>query len=585
MSRQTSDTPPADVPAGCGPAAADGQRRRRPGAPRRPGPVGPPRYALRLAFGLQAAIAAGDALAMVALASRVYEGSHASWAVAAVFLAITIPITALAPLAGLLLDRLPPRPVLIAAAAAEAVVALALTRVPGIGPVLALATGFGVCAAVLQPGLGAIVPQLVGPPGEVGQASRAGQASEAGQASRADQASQADQASRADQADRADQAPQLDRADQADRVDPTDRADWSGRSAVTRANGYLQAATSGGFTVGPLLAGALTAAGGTGLALAGVAVIYALGALGLWALPLAPPDRTAGPGHPVRAGANGQGGLAAQLGAGLRFLREDTDAGLLVLVVGVAVVFAYMAVVAEVAFAESVLNAGPTGYSVLIAAWTAGMLVGTLAGGRLPERRLAVTTLAGTLAMGAGVALAGAAAFLWQAAAAYAFGGLANGMEVVATRSFLNHRAPPEVAGRVFAVYSGVLFGAASVGMAAAGGLLGSASPRLVLFLAGGGGLAVAGVGWFLYARRHARRARSHQARPAAAARPPAATRPASATPDAATPTASTAPASTAPASTAAASTAPASAPDQRWLTPASRGQPPAAQPDRADRG
>jgi hypothetical protein len=80
----TDDTPPAGVPSG-----------RRQAAAGRQGPPGPPRYALPLAFGLQAAISAGDGLAMVALASRVYQGSQA-WAVAAVFLAITIPITALA---------------------------------------------------------------------------------------------------------------------------------------------------------------------------------------------------------------------------------------------------------------------------------------------------------------------------------------------------------------------------------------------------------------------------------------------------------------------------------------------------------
>lgn len=463
MSRlQTGDTPPVGVPAG--------HRQAGAGARGLPGPPGPPRYALPLAIGLQAAISAGDGLAMVALASRVYQGSR-PWAVAAVFLAITIPITALAPLAGLLLDRLPPRPVLITAAAVEAAVALALTQVSGIWPVLTLATGFGVCAAVLQPGLGAIVPQLVDPIG------------------RADQAGQADQASRADQDGRADQAGR------------------AGRARVTRANGYLQAATWGGFTVGPLLAAALTAAGGTGLALAGVAAVYALGALGLCALPLPPPEPAPGP-----AG-TGREGLMSQLGAGLRFLREDGDAGLLVLVMGVTVMFANMAVVAEVAFAEGVLKAGTTGYSVLVAAWTAAMLGGTLAGGRLPERRLAVTTLAGTLAMGMAVALAGAAVSLWQAAAAYAFGGLANGMEVVATRSFLNHRAPAQVAGRVFAVYSGVLFGAASLGMAVAG-VLSSLSPRLVLFLAGGGGLVAAAVGWLIYARHHARAARSPQAVP-----------------------------------------------------------------------
>ncbi|HEY6275615.1 MAG TPA: MFS transporter, partial [Streptosporangiaceae bacterium] len=382
MSRPpTSETPPAAQPAAPRPPAARGRRR-----------IGP---ALRLAFGLQAAISAGDGLAMIALANRVYQDGHASWAVAAVFLAITVPITVLAPLAGLLLDRLPPRPVLVTAAAVEAVVALVITQVSGVAPVLALAAGFGICAAVLQPGLGAIVPQIAGPVG------------------------------------------------------------------VTRANSYLQAATWGGFTLGPLLASALTAAGGIGLALVGVAVVYVLGAIGLWALPLAGRARRGEPGGPPGE----PGGFLAQLSAGVRFLRSDGEAGLLVLVVGVMVAFANMAVVAEVAFAESVLRAGPTGYTVLVVAWTAGMLIGTLLGGRLPERRLATVVLAGTFATGVGVALAGTAAVLWQAAAAYAFGGLANGLEVVATRSFLNHRAPPHVAGRVFAVYSGVLFGTASIGM------------------------------------------------------------------------------------------------------------------------
>jgi MFS family permease len=403
-----------------------------------PGAQGPgraaPRYTLSLAVILQTLISAGDGLAMVALASRVYQTSHASWAVASVFLAVTVPITALAPAAGVLLDRLSPRPVLVAAAAAQTAVALALTRLTGTGAILGLSLGFGLCAALLQPGLGAIVPQL------------------------------------------------------------------AGRAGVTRANGYLQAATWGGFTVGPLLAGVLTAAGGTGLALGAVAAVYGLGAIGLRALPLA-----AGPaglaGGDAGAPGSQPGSLGRQVSAGLRFLRADREAGLLVLVVAVMVAFGNLASVAEVAFAEGVLKAGPSGYSVLVAAWTAGMLGGTLAGGRVRRRHLVVATLAGTVIAGTGVALAGGAVTLWQAAAAYGVGGLANGVEVVTTRSFLNHRVPAAISGRVFALYSGVLFGAASVGMAAAGGLLAPLNPRAVLVIAGTGGIAAGALGWARYAR------------------------------------------------------------------------------------
>ena len=388
---------------------------------------------LTLAIVLQVLISAGDGLAMVALASRVYQSSHASWAVASVFLAVTVPITALAPVAGLLLDRFPARPVLVAAAAAQTLVAVALIQLTGTGATLGLSVGFGLCAAILQPGLGAIVPQLAGDTG------------------------------------------------------------------VTRANGYLQAATWAGFTTGPLLAGVLTAAGGTGLALGAVAVVYGLGTIGLRALRLAPVPVAAADREPAPGAASES--IGRQVSAGLRFLRADTEAGLLVLVVSVMVAFGNMASVAEVAFAESVLKSGAAGYSVLVAAWTGGMLAGTLIGGLLPRRRLALATLGGTLAAGTGVALAAGAMTLWQAALAYGIGGTANGIEVVATRSFLNHRVPPAIAGRVFALYTGLLFGAASLGMAAAGGLLAPLSPRVLLLAAGGGGIVAGAVGCVWYAR------------------------------------------------------------------------------------
>jgi MFS family permease len=438
--------------------------------PRTSRPGGPAHSALPLAVVLQVLISLGDGLAMVALASRVYQGSHASWAVAAVFLAITVPMTALAPVAGLLLDRFPVRPLLVAAAAAEAVVALALTRLTSTGAILGLSAGFGLCAALLQPGLGAIVPRL------------------------------------------------------------------AGRSGLIKANGYLQAATWGGFTVGPLLAGVLTAAGGTGLALGAVASVYGLGAVGLRVLRLSPagpvtpggPETRAVPGPQTATAASpggaapggtapGPGSAAApvdrtgqnrggQISAGIRFLRSDAESALLVLVVSVMVAFGNMASVAEVAFAEGVLKAGTTGYSLLVAAWTGGMLAGTLVGSRLPSRRLALATLLGSLVAGTGVALAAGAMTLWQAAAAYGVGGLANGVEVVATRSFLNHRVPEAISGRVFAAYSGILFGAMSLGLAAAGGLLAPLNPRVVLLIAGGGGIVAGALGGLRYARLRARR-------------------------------------------------------------------------------
>ena len=247
--------------------------------------------ALPLGIVLQAVNAAGDGLAMVALANRVFQTSHASWAVAAVFLAVTLPISALAPVAGLLLDRLPVKTVLVIAAAAESAIALALVLATGLTATLVLATGFGVCAAVLQPGLGAIVPRL------------------------------------------------------------------AARTMVIKANSYLQAATWIGFTAGPLLAGLLITVSGSGLALMVNAVLYALAAAGFAAMRLAPE-----PAPPPRPdGRRARPTLGEQLRAGYSYLRSDIDAGMLVLIVGIMVAFANMAVVAEVVFAEQVLHSGRPG--------------------------------------------------------------------------------------------------------------------------------------------------------------------------------------------------------------------------------
>jgi MFS family permease len=404
---------------------------------------------LPLAILLQAVNAAGDGLAMVALANRVYQVSHASWAVAAVFIAVTVPISALAPVAGLILDRLPVKPVLIAAAAAEAAIAAALVLATGLTATLILATGFGICAAVLQPGLGAMVPRLV----------RDGQ--------------------------------------------------------LIRANSYLQAATWIGFTVGPLLAGLLITVSGSALALGLNAVLYALAAAGLVCLRLAPKHQDPADAH----GDHTRRGVGTQLKAGFRYLRDDVDAGILVGIVGIMVAFANMAVVAEVVFAEQVLHSGPAGYSLLVAGWTAGMVVGTLAGGRLRKHWLMAGALAGTVVTGAGVVLAGLSAVLWQAVVAYAAGGLANGFETVATRSFIGHRAPANVAGRVFAVYSGIIFGGISVGMAVAAGLLTVLGARGLLVVSGAGGIlaGLAGCLIYLLRRRQARRLAAALSAPAPA--------------------------------------------------------------------
>lgn len=387
----------------------------------------PPRKgALQRAVALQLVAATGDSLAGVALALRVYEQTHAAWAVTLVMLGVALPVVVLSPLSGLILDRVRLSPVLTVTALGMAVAVSALGFVHGLGADFAVVIAYGIGDSLMRPGVASAVPELATATG------------------------------------------------------------------ATRANGYLTAATLGGQTLGPLLAGVVTGLGGFRLAFWIDGAAYAVAAAGLLSLRL-------GRRHVVDAddGQEHQSeSTISQIGAGLRFLRADPLLRMLLGVVAAMVAFASLSVVAELFLAESILHAGPGGYAALLAAWTAGMATGTLIGGRLAEHRLVAATLLGTVVTGLGIAAAAVSPVLWMALVAYAIGGLGNGFEVVSMRSLLSARAPAAVQGRVFALYMAVIMGAMSTGTAAAAVLVGSLGARGALSLAGWVGAGAGLYGW-----------------------------------------------------------------------------------------
>jgi Na+/melibiose symporter-like transporter len=114
---------------------------------------------LVLAVGISAA---GDFLALIALSVRVHDTGGSGLAVAALFGALMVPVVVLAPLAGLLADRVETVRLLALTAAGQAAVALALAWVDGLGAIIALTALLGVGAALGQPAEFALVPAIVG---------------------------------------------------------------------------------------------------------------------------------------------------------------------------------------------------------------------------------------------------------------------------------------------------------------------------------------------------------------------------------------------------------------------------------------
>ena len=239
---------------------------------------------------------------------------------------------------------------------------------------------------------------------------------------------------------------------------------------LTRANGWVETARYIGFTAGPLLAGVLIAAGGTSLGLVANAVSF--GVVALAALLLrARREPTAS------ARTDAGGGLALLLGDGvLRAALVPAVAALLFITASLTV---------EVFYVRDVVGAGPAGYSLVIAGWTAGMVLGAVAFARRITAPLAIAALIALAIQGGGMAASALWAVLPWAVAGYFVGGVGHGVKNVLLRTLIQRRVPEEAHGRAFAAY-GAARNTAELGALGAGGLLvGVLGAQPALFLAG----------------------------------------------------------------------------------------------------
>jgi MFS family permease len=117
---------------------------------------------LRVATALQVMVAAGNGLAYVALSLRVYQETHSTLAVTMVLLAGGLPVVLLAPISGLLLDRLAMGRLLAGAGLVVAAALTGLALAHSLTATVLLVLCFGVADSILQPGLTAAIPQLAG---------------------------------------------------------------------------------------------------------------------------------------------------------------------------------------------------------------------------------------------------------------------------------------------------------------------------------------------------------------------------------------------------------------------------------------
>jgi MFS family permease len=236
---------------------------------------------------------------------------------------------------------------------------------------------------------------------------------------------------------------------------------------------------------GPLLAGVLVHQWGAGTALAADAVSFLGAALLLFA--------TAG--HlPVPQPGEREHWLA-RVRDGLDYLRSHPTAGRLLVGEAVAIIFFTITVPIEVVYAEDSLHAGAFGFGALVAAWGAGILIGSAIFARSRDRSPVTLVLLSTAAVGGGYLVMAVAPGLALGCAGAVLGGIGNGVQWVSVITALQEAVGEDYQARAVGLLESVAAAVPGIGFVL-GGVLTSIVDARLAYLAAAAGVAVVVAVW-----------------------------------------------------------------------------------------
>jgi len=259
-----------------------------------------------------------------------------------------------------------------------------------------------------------------------------------------------------------------------------------GGGGLTRANGLLSFAQSGGQLLGSALGGVLIAAFGVAPTLGADALSFLVSA-GSIALIAIPTERVAA-----------AAGFRAEIASGLRYARTSP---FLRALAGPSILINALtngSMVLLPALAAGPLHAGAQGYGLLAAGFPLGTLLGSAAVGASGRSVTRAWTLYGMLVvMGGAIAMVGLSHALAPALAAMAVAGVVGAIANAAVYALMQSGIPDEFQGRVFSLLGGVSQGLVPISQAAAGAIAAVWSVGGVIAAAGAGVAATGlGFGW-----------------------------------------------------------------------------------------
>ncbi|MCW3019074.1 MAG: transporter [Solirubrobacterales bacterium] len=244
------------------------------------------------------------------------------------------------------------------------------------------------------------------------------------------------------------------------------------KEAERKAHAARNVAFSATFVLGPILGGVVVAAAGAPTALfIDVGSFLLCGAL---LLDLHP--------HVEDAGGDSVG---ARLRAAWRHINEVPKLRGLLAAETVALIFFETGPPIEVTYVKSTLHAGDRGLGLLLSAWGAGAVLGSVVFARFVRRPLGGMLGAGTVAIGAAYVGFATAPSLALACVAAVVGGIGNGLQVPSLISIVQRLTPQNLQGRLMGGVESLGALCRAIGLPLGGVLVAISSPRAAFTVVG----------------------------------------------------------------------------------------------------
>jgi MFS family permease len=244
-------------------------------------------------------------------------------------------------------------------------------------------------------------------------------------------------------------------------------------------NGLLNVGFATASIGGAALGGVLVDAFGVGVALSVDAFSFAAVAVLLLTGPL------------PTGGTETREPMFRRMGEGLRFAAQHVTTRALLLGEAIALVLFTLIVPIEVVYARETLATDDAGYGLLLAAWGAGIVLGSLVFLSVRHRSTMSRILLSTLAIGVAYLGMAFARELWLACAISIIGGMGNGIQWVSVMTALQEATPEKLQARVVGLLESVASIMTGVGFLIGGLITAATSPSVAFGVAGAGVVAL----------------------------------------------------------------------------------------------